>query len=842
MHTFLTFLRRRRIALLLLSGLLLAGCSLAAPDGATPAPAPALTSTVTPAPASPTAASTATATSLPTFTPSPTASPAPTASPTPTASPSPTASPAPAAVETPVAGQPLPQQLMAAQTSMKNGDFVSAVAGFRNFATVHSDDPLAHWARFNEAQALLAAGQPNQAREILEALAQEEKALASYPEILYWLGRVQQAAGDNEAAARSFERYAAQSPALKAEALLAAGDAYENANQTDKAIASYTQALAAAPNLRTTLRVREKWASAAIAANDPLQASEQYRAILEQAKSPAYRAEIYFSLGQAQLLLDQPDVAWQSFRQAIQEDRSSWYAYQALIALVKAEQSVDMRLRGEVDLYAGAYQPAIDALTEFLNTHPDDHPDEIHALIARAYEGMKDYESSAQAWQTALQAHPSDAIRNQAWMGLGRSYWRRSLYDQAREAYLSAAELVDDPDTAASALWWAATLAGNDSEKWRLAADDFGRLARDYPSSEYAAQAGFRAGLIYYRLGDYDAARQIWTVHAAAGQDVWHGAAHFWLGKLLRRQGKEADALAHWQKTAQRWDESFFYGVRAREMLRQAGLAAPDRPIPAESGGLAQARRWTARLAKQETTVFEQTPRAFGRISELHRVGEDNIARQEVIALRQKWKDDPVRLLQLSLFARDLGFYDVSIRAAARLLALSKQSALAAPRMIQTLIYPRYYDDLITSYAQMYDVDPALFFALIRQESMFWAKAGSSAGAMGLGQIIPDTAQGAASQLRLEGFSVMDLLRPQVNVMLSAYIFGQEIERGHGSVFWALAAYNAGPGNAAYWREMAEDDDDLFAELISIKETQHYVRTITVQANAYRRLYPRLRR
>jgi soluble lytic murein transglycosylase len=76
---------------------------------------------------------------------------------------------------------------------------------------------------------------------------------------------------------------------------------------------------------------------------------------------------------------------------------------------------------------------------------------------------------------------------------------------------------------------------------------------------------------------------------------------------------------------------------------------------------------------------------------------------------------------------------------------------------------------------------------------------------------------------------------------MGAYILSEELRRNDGDVLRSLAAYNAGPGNASFWWELAEGDPDLFVELISFRETQHYVRTITVQANHYRRLYPELR-
>jgi TolA-binding protein len=225
---------------------------------------------------------------------------------------------------------------------------------------------------------------------------------------------------------------------------------------------------------------------------------------------------------------------------------------------------------------------------------------------------------------------PDEATKVEAWMGLGRSLWRQGLRDEAREVYLQAAESITNPDAAATALWWAAVLAGQDNEKWLQAADDFMRLAREFPDSDYADQAGFRAGLIHYRLGDYETARELWTEHSATGDGTWRAAAHFWLGKLLQQEGKEQEALAHWQETAQRWDEQEFYGVRARQELQKAGIAPTPTPVPDSAGDLQEAKAWAAAMAGQDVAVFDQTPPEFERIEALHRVGEETQAHREL--------------------------------------------------------------------------------------------------------------------------------------------------------------------------------------------------------------------
>ncbi len=807
--------------------LLLAGCRAPAPP-----PSPA---------SSPTLAAAETQAATPSL-PTATASPHPTATSTATDSPTVTPSPSPTGTSTPTPTPAVPISLAQARQWMKKGDYAAAIADFNDFLKAHPDHPLAARARFELAQSWLAAGNPEQAIPILQALAQDDEVIARYPEILYWLGRAYEP-GNKQKAAAAFLNYADHSHYLKADAILAAADAYLADQDVMAALDAYFRALDAASDIVTRLRAREGLAQAFLQDAQPGGAIEQYDAILEDAKSPAYRAEILYRLGmayQASGLSMLQEEAWKNFRDAIAADKTSWYAYQALIQLVDAEQPVDPRLRAEVDIHAGAYFPAIAILTQLLAENPE-NAGELQALLAQAYEGVENYSAAAEAWRQALAASPDATTQNQAWLGLGRSLWRQGRQEDARQVYLQAATQAADPDTAATALWWAAVLAGQDNAKWLQAADDFMRLARHFPHSDYADQAGFRAGLIHYRLGDAEAARELWTEHAAAGDSSWQAAAHYWLGKLLRQTGHEEESLSQWRETARRWGDDNFYGVRARQQLQEAG-ATPPTPAPAsqQEQGLEAAMIWAADLAGRDITAFQQTPPEFGRIDELHRVGEDARGHRELEALRRAWQDDPVKLLQTALFARDLGYYDSAIRAASQLVTYSEQPLTAAPRAVQELIYPLYYRDLMLDSARAFDLDPALYYALIRQESLFWAPATSLAGATGLAQIMPATGESAARQLAMEDFALSDLLRPHISLYLGAYILSEELRRSDGNVFRSLAAYNAGPGNAAFWWELAEGDSDLFVELISFRETQHYVRTIITQAHHYRRLYPDL--
>jgi soluble lytic murein transglycosylase len=127
---------------------------------------------------------------------------------------------------------------------------------------------------------------------------------------------------------------------------------------------------------------------------------------------------------------------------------------------------------------------------------------------------------------------------------------------------------------------------------------------------------------------------------------------------------------------------------------------------------------------------------------------------------------------------------------------------------------------------------------MIRQESRFETSATSSAGAQGLMQVMPATAQGIADRLGWSDFEPQQAYWPYVNVALGANYIGTWLAHFDGSLAAALAAYNGGPGNAATWRKWAPEDDDLMVALIDFNETRVYAQTVYAQYDTYQRLYP----
>jgi soluble lytic murein transglycosylase len=194
-------------------------------------------------------------------------------------------------------------------------------------------------------------------------------------------------------------------------------------------------------------------------------------------------------------------------------------------------------------------------------------------------------------------------------------------------------------------------------------------------------------------------------------------------------------------------------------------------------------------------------------------------------------------------YLADLGLYRSAVLAARQVLNLQGMDdagTMNAPAYFNHIRFGSYYRDLILSVAQSQDFHPLFLFSVVRQESLYEGFVRSSAGARGLMQIIPSTGEDIATNLGWPvAYTSEDLYRPLVSITLGADYLDRQRDYFEGDLFAALAAYNAGPGNAAVWKDLSGGDPDLFLEIIRFDETRQYIKGIYEIFSIYRRLYDR---
>ena len=144
--------------------------------------------------------------------------------------------------------------------------------------------------------------------------------------------------------------------------------------------------------------------------------------------------------------------------------------------------------------------------------------------------------------------------------------------------------------------------------------------------------------------------------------------------------------------------------------------------------------------------------------------------------------------------------------------------------------YPLEYERIVSAHARNYDLDPALLAAVIYAESRFDPDVESAAGAVGLMQLLPDTAKGIALRTGGAKFVVSDLRDPEINVRYGSWYLDHLRDRYDSDTRLALAAYHAGQGNVDRW--LADGSG------IAFPETRAYVDEVERVRRVYAKAYP----
>lgn len=164
---------------------------------------------------------------------------------------------------------------------------------------------------------------------------------------------------------------------------------------------------------------------------------------------------------------------------------------------------------------------------------------------------------------------------------------------------------------------------------------------------------------------------------------------------------------------------------------------------------------------------------------------------------------------------------------------------------IITLVKAEYWDDIslrfpiryanqVNSNACRSNIDPAIIFALIRQESMLDSNALSPVGARGLMQIMPTTGQHIAGELGESWQSEKLLFNPELNIHYGSAYYRKLLDRFNGHFILATAAYNAGPSRVAKWLPIDKSvPADIWIETIPYEETRKYVTKVLSYALIY---------
>ena len=294
------------------------------------------------------------------------------------------------------------------------------------------------------------------------------------------------------------------------------------------------------------------------------------------------------------------------------------------------------------------------------------------------------------------------------------------------------------------------------------------------------------------------------AIEAMPPSEAQDSAWRYWRARALSAAGRTGEAKVIYAGLA---GELSFYGVLSAEALGQrtepSSVPLDPDPDALKSFGARSAVQRAIKLAQLDMRADSQ---------------------REWLTIVRGLPDDA--LLLAAEYARREGLYDRAINTAERTVA----------RHDFGLRYLLPFRDQFVAAAREYAVDEALLFGIARQESRFAPDIVSSAGAVGLMQLMPPTAHWVAKQLRRSDYRPSQISDIGINTQFGAFYLKYCLARLDRTTALAAAAYNAGPARAQAWRNGAPLEGAVWVETIPFNETRDYVKKVLANAMVYAQL------
>jgi soluble lytic murein transglycosylase len=169
-----------------------------------------------------------------------------------------------------------------------------------------------------------------------------------------------------------------------------------------------------------------------------------------------------------------------------------------------------------------------------------------------------------------------------------------------------------------------------------------------------------------------------------------------------------------------------------------------------------------------------------------------------------------------------------------------RQPANNLPENFWQLVYPRPFRSEVEAAAEANGLDPLMLYAIMRQESRFNPSARSPVGALGLFQIMPDTAAVIGPLVGVGNVSNDEsvMIKPSVNAAIGAALANRLLSMFDDHLAPVAASYNAGENLAqVWWTAVAGLREDYFVDAIPYSETRRFVREVLTNYASYQRLY-----
>jgi soluble lytic murein transglycosylase len=474
---------------------------------------------------------------------------------------------------------------------------------------------------------------------------------------------------------------------------------------------------------------------------------------------------------------------------------------------------------------------AVKGYTSFLdlNGGTAGEREEVRFDVGRCYQLLREWDKAAGSYGDYLKRYPHGKYREEVLFRLGKVHLKRgkeTAYLQARRKYLKRYP---------SGTWRGEVLYDlahyyRDKGNEEKAVSYLDKILQGGGSGEWVSKARWEKGWWAYRRGgDAEAIRE-WESLSQTPGSGYAAQALYWEGKGYERMGIREKSGDAFRRLCDRHAHSYYCLV--------TGL------VPVEAPSQEEDNETATDDAASLTPGLLHHPR-YPKVEALIQVGMEREAARETRALWKTATKDRANRLSVATLMSRTGDYPHAIGLLQGLFG-EELERLPDGSPYGNMVFPMGYGPLIAAHAQADQVDPYLVAALIREESWFNPRAVSPVGAMGLMQVMPETARVLKKGLRRSPDEMpfpgddpsVALFDPERNIALGVRFLADMLTRFHGEIPLAVAAYNAGPGAVERWRgERPSDPMVVFIESIPYAETRRYVKRVLRNYAEYRRRY-----
>ncbi|HVX30639.1 MAG TPA: transglycosylase SLT domain-containing protein [Nitrolancea sp.] len=708
-----------------------------------------------------------------------------------------------AAIGTPTTAEA--QQLAAANKLFAEGHDEDALTALKPLMTA-SNPATAAQAAMATARIQIALSNSLAASDTLSALRDHYPQTPEGNDAELMLAQIHATQGQRDRAIKELTDFGKRNPDVSPYVDLLISEYLVDEGKSKDALAK-VQALAARTDVieRVTIEALEQVRAIQLQRGDNDAYIKTTNQLLDLATVPGYRAELIYERGNAEKEHGDTTAAANDLNEVVKTYPDSSYALQAAAALsgLNSNTAVPSQQIGLLNYDAGNYQDAIAAFNDALSVNPFDDTAWYYRAMSTLRAG-DDETATTQLSELPVKFPKSTHIAD-------------ALYTAGRlnEGY------------------------GN----LQTAHDDYQSAITHDPTSDTANNARLRLGFVLYLQGKYQNA--IDTLKQVNGDSDQQAQASFWQGKAFQQLNQSDNANAAWQKATQA-DPLGYYGQRAAQLLAGATTAveaaSPDQTMNQDLSAEQRTAidRWYANAGTTEEiarAAVLQSP-SYQRWKHLTALGLTRQAGWELSDFADQHDHNLPVLVQFGVILQESGQYIDAYKIGLALDSDAQSLGETYPDAFNRSAFPLAYAELVQSNAAKHQVDPLLFLALVRQESGYDPSVTSAADARGLAQIVPDTAKVMADALGQKNWNPDLLYRPYVGVEFGTMYLHDRLSIFKGSIVQALAAYNAGDGNASEWAsEVKSDDPDVYVESIPFAETYDYDKKVYANYLNYVRLY-----